>query len=479
MLRYARDDTHYLLYIYDRMRNDLIANGDPKVFNLMKVTLERSERTSLKVYHKDIYREDGSGKYGWLSIIHRDPKSLNSEQFAVLKAVHKWRDQTAREEDESPRYVMPNHILRRIAEEMPTDPQSVHGCCNPIPPLVRMYSMDIARIIEKTRNEFLKNKKENDKRFEETAKSLKAIKERAERGPIHQFFNDDNEEGNVIKMENIPMDIDNDNDNINNSSEDDNNNNKKKIPITIAEKSSFLINSDDEIEDEKDNKAYQLMLSIRKSLKLVSPSVTLLKFTEKEEENEDNNNRNRKLTSITPPPPKVENKKEEEEEKDDSKEIFTISETGKSKRKAESIEDLQKPAETQNSKKKHKKNKRSKKRSSSVPNTDNPNGEEGKEGKGNSEEGDNNNNKTFTPYDYENNKSDVIEMIKADANSKTVLETHKDKLKKLKNKKNNNNKIFKPFNALPNEVKFSEKIQKNTVNPRSGNRSYTFKNNKK
>jgi len=69
-------------------------------------------------------------------------------------------------------------------------------------------------------------------------------------------------------------------------------------------------------------------------------------------------------------------------------------------------------------------------------------------------------------------------MIKAEANTKTVLETNKDKLKKLKNKKNKDNKNFKPFNALPNEVKFSEKIQKNAVNPRSGNRSYTFKNNK-
>ncbi len=28
MKRYAREDTHYLLYIYDRMRNELIARGN-------------------------------------------------------------------------------------------------------------------------------------------------------------------------------------------------------------------------------------------------------------------------------------------------------------------------------------------------------------------------------------------------------------------------------------------------------------------
>jgi len=445
MLKYARDDTHYLLYIYDRMKNDLIANGDPITHNLMKVTLERSERTSLKVYHKDIYNEDGTGRYGWRSIIHRDPNSINGEQFAVLKAVHKWRDQTAREVDESPRFVMPNHILRRIAEVMPTDPQSIHGCCNPIPPLVRIYSMDIARIIEKTRTEFLKHKKEHEKRFEETAKALKAMKEREERGPVHQFFDDDDEQENdhATKGE-VPMDVDEDNDDTTNH---------KKIPVTIAETSTLLIPSDDEKEDddtkdEEDKKAYELMLRIRKSLKLVSPSVALLKL-----ENESQTESKPKTSTPVQNPTKPATVNKKETEKKEENEIFTISETGKTgtKRKAESIEELQKPAETQGgAKKKHKKNKRSKKRNSAAATSDAAN-TSGKESEGNQEE---EGEREFVPYDYANNKSDVIEMIKADANAKTVLETHKDKLKKLKNnKKKDTNKTFKPFNALPNEVK--------------------------
>jgi len=447
MLKYARDDTHYLLYIYDRMKNDLIANGDPTTHNLMKVTLERSELTSLKVYHKDIYREDGTGRYGWRNIINRDPNSINGEQFAVLKAVHKWRDQTAREEDESPRYVMPNHILRRIAEVMPTDPQSIHGCCNPIPPLVRMYSMDIARIIEKTRNEFLKHKKEHEKRFEETAKVLKAMKEREERGPVHQFFGDDDEEEgdhDSNQKDGEAMDLDEEDTTFH-----------RVIPITIAETSTLLIPSDDEKENdtsmksEEDKKAYDLMLRIRQSLKLVSPSVTLLKKIEKTEAKAAASSTLK--TPSTIPPVKKEEKKTAEDN-----EIFTISESGTlgSKRKAsEAMEELQKPAETQGNgsgKKKHKKNKRSKKRSNSAATNDASNAS-GKESEGQGEEEEE---RAFTPYDYANNKSEVIEMIKAEANAKTVLETHKDKLKKLKNnKKKETNKTFKPFNALPNEVK--------------------------
>jgi len=512
MLKYARDDTHYLLYIYDRMKNDLLANGNQD-HNLMNSTLNRSKNTSLNVYHKDIYDEkEGRGRYGWASIIHRDPNALNGEQFAVLKAIHKWRDQTAREEDESPRYVMPNHILRRMAEVMPTDPQGVHGCCNPIPPLVRMYSMDIARLIEKTKTEFLKNKKEHDKQ-------LQKINEMKQRQPIHKFYDEEGEMNDAdaeadgyVHPEELKngMDVDEgEGEEEEKEEEEKGENKKKKIPITIAEKSTLLIESDEEGGDKsksvEDRKAYELMLSIRQSLKLVSPSVTLLKMTASHDEasKPSTTTTAAKASSTSIPTVKkgvvdkmnVDDDDDDdigngdEMKKDDGKEIFTISETVKNshKRKAtESIEEIQKlpqgeggAGQSSTGKKKHKKNKRSKKRSSTAANaSDATSGKSEGEGEGEGEkEGEK---KEFVPYDYEHNKSEVIEMIKADANAKTVMETHKDKLKKLKNnKKKEMGKTFKPFNALPNEVKFSEKIQKNAVTPRSGNRSYTFKNNKK
>jgi len=474
MLKYARDDTHYLLYIYDRMKNDLLANGNQD-HNLMNSTLNRSKNTSLNVYHKDIYDEkEGRGRYGWASIVHRDPNALNGEQFAVLKAIHKWRDQTAREEDESPRYVMPNHILRRMAEVMPTDPQGVHGCCNPIPPLVRMYSMDIARLIEKTKTEFLKNKKEHDKQ-------LQKINEMKQRQSVHKFFDEEGEMNNADADADGYMNPEELKDAMEVEEEEegkDGEENKKKIPITIAEKSTLLIESDDEEEEEKgksaeDKKAYELMLSIRKSLKLVSPSVNLLQMTAAAD-SVSNDETSKPSTKASTPIPTVkkgvkrdvdemdEDGDDNDTKKDDGKEIFTISETaknGKNKRKAtESIEELQKlPQGGESGKKKHKKNKRSKKRSTTAANAaDATSGKS--EGEGEEEK------KEFVPYDYENNKSEVIEMIKADANAKTVMETHKDKLKKLKNnKKKEANKTFKPFNALPNEVKVRGKkmIKKN------------------
>ena len=42
MIKYAREDTHYLLYVYDRMKNELIRRGN-KQLNLLHNVLNRSK----------------------------------------------------------------------------------------------------------------------------------------------------------------------------------------------------------------------------------------------------------------------------------------------------------------------------------------------------------------------------------------------------------------------------------------------------
>lgn len=48
MIKYARQDTHYLLYIYDCLKNDLIKNGN-ETKNLLRSAFERSRLICLKV----------------------------------------------------------------------------------------------------------------------------------------------------------------------------------------------------------------------------------------------------------------------------------------------------------------------------------------------------------------------------------------------------------------------------------------------
>lgn len=130
MLDYARSDTHYLLYIYDNLRNALLDRGlsqsrsrsaspagslhvsSPSGHAPIKHVLARSEETSLKTYEKEVYDgKDGTGSNGWDTLARKWNKGallaggpgvgVGALQRAVYQVVHRWRDTVAREEDES------------------------------------------------------------------------------------------------------------------------------------------------------------------------------------------------------------------------------------------------------------------------------------------------------------------------------------------------------------------------------------------
>jgi ribonuclease D len=71
----------------------------------------------------------------------------------VFAAMYGWRDAISREEDESTRYVLPNHMLFRVSEIMPCDSVALFACCNPVPPIVKLYATDIVSIVINAKKE--------------------------------------------------------------------------------------------------------------------------------------------------------------------------------------------------------------------------------------------------------------------------------------------------------------------------------------
>ncbi|XP_075696760.1 exosome complex component 10-like [Rhinoderma darwinii] len=57
----------------------------------------------------------------------------------------------ARKEDESTGYVLPNHMLMKISEELPKEPQGIVACCNPVPPLVRQQINELCLLLRQAR----------------------------------------------------------------------------------------------------------------------------------------------------------------------------------------------------------------------------------------------------------------------------------------------------------------------------------------
>lgn len=103
MLAYARSDTHYLLYIFDRIQAELHQQGR------LSAAWEKSAVVSRTRYVKETYDSNLplrlAAKHGLAS----DPRQLR-----ILIELDKWRDQVARDEDESVGYVMSNRMLTQI-----------------------------------------------------------------------------------------------------------------------------------------------------------------------------------------------------------------------------------------------------------------------------------------------------------------------------------------------------------------------------
>ncbi|XP_011495100.1 PREDICTED: exosome component 10 [Ceratosolen solmsi marchali] len=147
LMKYAREDTHYLLYIKDILNNALIdvANGQT---NILKAVYACSTNICKQTYEKPVWSE-----ISYTAMYRKSQKMFNNRQLYALKELHKWRDETARSEDDSTHYVLPNHMLLNIAESLPREMQGILACCNPIPPLIRQNLLKIHKLILKAREQ--------------------------------------------------------------------------------------------------------------------------------------------------------------------------------------------------------------------------------------------------------------------------------------------------------------------------------------
>ncbi|KAJ2559939.1 exosome nuclease subunit [Coemansia sp. RSA 1933] len=228
MVAYARADTHYLLYVYDRLRNELLGRGEALVgqdvgtpgtaafgqlggidvvqsaLQPMELTLMRSSQTSLRTYTKDSYDTDtGLGAGGWATLLRKWRTPFAPTQMAVFRSLHSWRDACAREEDESTRYVLPNHMLFVVAERMPTEVPALLALCRPTPPLVRLHGSDIVRLVTQARTEA-------EARLGDIRALVDEELDNHLPRPVHTRFDDTVDEDTMQVDSQVPLDVDGD-----------------------------------------------------------------------------------------------------------------------------------------------------------------------------------------------------------------------------------------------------------------------------
>ena len=150
LFEYARADTHFLLYVYDNMRNELVHKSDFSNPEKNKVwdVLQNSKETSLKRYEHPIYdSEMGLGTAGWYKMISRTPAQFTREQFYVFRAVHEWRDTLGRKEDESPLFIMPNHAVFSVARDMPSNKVGLFNAIQHVGHIIRAHADELVGVV--------------------------------------------------------------------------------------------------------------------------------------------------------------------------------------------------------------------------------------------------------------------------------------------------------------------------------------------
>ncbi|KAG7088738.1 hypothetical protein E1B28_012706 [Marasmius oreades] len=217
MFDYARSDTHFLLYIYDNLRNALLdrarsmtMSDEPSMIAssskidplhaLVRDVLVRSEETALRVYEKEIYdAENGSGSSGWDTLARKWNKAnlSNSVSAAVIpgmqrevyRRVHMWRDRIAREEDESTRYILPNHFIFQFAEQPPADMAALLRVFTSVPPVIRRRARELLDAIRQAVASQLQDETLPSTSSEETRKEELVLTE------INEVVTDSTQEG--------------------------------------------------------------------------------------------------------------------------------------------------------------------------------------------------------------------------------------------------------------------------------------------
>ena len=158
MMAYARSDTHFLLNIYDQMRNKLLSAKD----GAMQEVLANSRDVAKRRFEFTKYRPTSTLSNGVCCPVMtnntKEPYQSIMLQYNVprhrrslVSALYEWRDQTAKKADESVRYIMPNQFLVSLSLlPLPISSQSVFNASSHVPEAVRVHVSEIVHLIQET-----------------------------------------------------------------------------------------------------------------------------------------------------------------------------------------------------------------------------------------------------------------------------------------------------------------------------------------
>ncbi|ODV68620.1 hypothetical protein HYPBUDRAFT_4710 [Hyphopichia burtonii NRRL Y-1933] len=160
MKAYARSDTHFLLNIFDQLRNKLIDQSEKDHDNKLQQVLYESRQVAKRRFEYTKFRplQDSLVTAPIMSSNRREPYNLIMYQYNVprekkpiMATLYEWRDIKARELDESPRFIMSNQVMVSLAQlTKPVDASKVLGSSSYLSEIVRVNANELSKIMQQT-----------------------------------------------------------------------------------------------------------------------------------------------------------------------------------------------------------------------------------------------------------------------------------------------------------------------------------------
>ena len=116
MLKYARNDTHYLLYIYDELKKNLILKsletegGKQGIFMYYKICIKHSTEICLQSYQKPIVKDKTYYQYVQMNI--GKPKI----ELGIIKETYIFRDYLGRLLDRDPKEILKKSMIFKLSK---------------------------------------------------------------------------------------------------------------------------------------------------------------------------------------------------------------------------------------------------------------------------------------------------------------------------------------------------------------------------
>ena len=183
MLKYARNDTHYLLYIYDELKKNLFLKsletegGKQGIFMYYKICIKHSTEICLQSYQKPIVKDKTYYQYVQMNI--GKPKI----ELGIIKETYIFRDYLGRLLDRDPKEILKKSMIFKLSKATEFTIDNLLTIINFDTPFLRylneyieVINSKIERVKKKNANSF---KEMNEKNQMEYIKKVQKILEKS------------------------------------------------------------------------------------------------------------------------------------------------------------------------------------------------------------------------------------------------------------------------------------------------------------